>query len=154
MKNDLDMMSALLDEDLVYVRNSAVVDTKASYLDSMRRGETIYDIIEHTNDSVRLFGCVAILSGQGRYDVRIAGKPLKLMLRYHSIWQKKTKQAELCFVAGNSRPAVIMQSPDQVSVAVGASMVQGVWGSGKKSTGFMSLFCWDSSAPSCRLFST
>ena len=76
MKNDLDMMSALLDEDLVYVRNSAVVDTKASYLDSMRRGETIYDIIEHTNDSVRLFGCVAILSGQGRYDVRIAGKPL------------------------------------------------------------------------------
>lgn len=89
MKNDLDMMSALLDEDLVYVRNSAVVDTKASYLDSMRRGETIYDFIEHTNDSVRLFGCVVILSGQGRYDVRIASKPLKLVLRYHSIWQKK-----------------------------------------------------------------
>ena len=97
MKNDLDMMSALLDENLVYVRNSAVVDTKASYLDSMRRGETIYDLIEHTNDSVRLFGCVAILSGQGRYDVRIAGKPLKLMLRYHSIWQKK--QNKLSFVS-------------------------------------------------------
>ena len=89
MKNDLDMMSVLLDEELVYVRNSAVVDTKTSYLDSMRRGDTIYDIIEHTNDSVRLFGCVVILSGQGRYDVRIASKPLKLVLRYHSIWQKK-----------------------------------------------------------------
>jgi len=97
MKNDLGMMSALLDENLVYVRNSAVVDTKASYLDSMRRGETIYDLIEHTNDSVRLFGCLAILSGQGRYDVRIAGKPLKLMLRYHSIWQKK--QNKLSFVS-------------------------------------------------------
>ena len=97
MKNDLDTMSALLDEDLVYVRNSAVVDTKASYLDSMRRGETVYEIIEHTNDAVRLFGCVAILSGQGRYDVRIAGKPLKLMLRYHSVWQKK--QNKLSFVS-------------------------------------------------------
>lgn len=97
MKNDLDMMSVLLDENLVYVRNSAVVDTKASYLESMRRGETVYEVIEHTNDAVRLYGCVAILSGQGRYDVKIAGKPLKLVLRYHSIWQKK--QTQLKFVS-------------------------------------------------------
>ena len=90
-------MSDLLDDDLVYVRNSAVADNKVSYLDSMRRGQTVYKSIEHTNDSIRIFECVAILSGQGRYDVQIAGRPLKLLLRYHGIWQKK--QNKLKFVS-------------------------------------------------------
>ena len=97
MKNDLETLSGLLDEQLVYVRNSGVVDSKVSYLESLRRGETVYDLIEHTNHAVRLYGCVAILSGQGRYDVRIADKSLTLMLRYHSLWQKK--QAKLSFVS-------------------------------------------------------
>lgn len=90
MKNDLGTMAQLLDDELVYVRNSAVVDSKTSYLDSMRKGDTVYEFIEHSNDSVRIYGCLAILTGQGKYDVRIGQKPLKLMLRYHSVW-KKTK---------------------------------------------------------------
>ncbi len=95
MKNDLDTMAQLLDDELVYVRNSAVVDSKASYLDSMRKGDTVYEFIEHANDSVRIYGCVAILTGQGKYDVRIGQKPLKLMLRYHSVWQKTKGQLRM-----------------------------------------------------------
>ena len=88
MKNDLDTMAQLLDDELIYIRNSAIVDSKASFLDSMRKGDTVYEFIEHSNDSVRIYDCMAILTGQGKYDVRIGQKPLKLILRYHSIWQK------------------------------------------------------------------
>ena len=95
MKNDLDTMAQLLDDELVYVRNSAVVDSKTSYLDSMRKGDTVYEFIEHSNDSVRIYGCVAILTGKGKYDVRIGQKPLKLMLRYHSVWQKTKGQLRM-----------------------------------------------------------
>lgn len=95
MNKDLDTMSALLDEDLVYIRNSAVVGSKTPYLDSMRKGDTVYEHIEHTNDIVRTYGCTAILTGQGQYDVRINQKPLKLILRYHSIWQKHNGQLKL-----------------------------------------------------------
>ncbi|MFM8466218.1 MAG: nuclear transport factor 2 family protein [Oxalobacteraceae bacterium] len=95
MQKDLDTMSALLDEDLVYIRNSAVVDSKTSYLESMRKGDTVYERIEHTNDIVRTYGCTAILTGQGQYDVRINQKPLKLILRYHSVWQKRNGQLKL-----------------------------------------------------------
>ena len=95
MQNNLDMMSKLLDEQLVYVRNSAVVDSKNSYLNSMRKGDTVYEYIEHVNDAVRVYGCVAILTGKGRYDVRIGQKPLNLVLRYHSIWQKSHGQVKL-----------------------------------------------------------
>jgi hypothetical protein len=95
MKNDLDTMAQLLDDELVYVRNSAVVDSKTSYLHSIRKGDTVYEFIEHSNDSVRIYGCVAILIGQGKYDVRIGQKPLKLMLRYHSVWQKTKGQLRM-----------------------------------------------------------
>jgi hypothetical protein len=95
MQNNLDIMSKLLDDQLVYVRNSAVVDTKNSYLNSMQKGATIYEHIEHVNDVVRVYGCVAILTGKGKYDVRIDQKPLNLVLRYHSIWQKSHGQVKL-----------------------------------------------------------
>ena len=95
MKNDLDTMAQLLDDELIYIRNSAVVDSKASYLDSMRKGDTVYEFIEHSNDSVRIYDCMAILTGQGKYDVRIGQKPLKLILRYHSIWQKNKGQLRM-----------------------------------------------------------
>jgi hypothetical protein len=95
MKNDLDTMAQLLDDELIYIRNSAVVDSKASYLDSMRKGDTVYEFIEHSNDSVRIYDCMAILTGQGKYDVRIGQKPLKLTLRYHSIWHKNKDQLRM-----------------------------------------------------------
>jgi len=95
MQNNLETMSNLLDDKLVYVRNSGVVDTKSSYIDSMRKGETVYEYIDHVNDAVRVYGCIAILTGKGKYDVRIGQKPLNLMLRYHSIWQKSHGQVRL-----------------------------------------------------------
>lgn len=95
VQNNLDQMTELLDKQLVYVRNSGVVDSKTSYLNSMRTGDTVYEFIEHTNDAVRIYGCVAILTGVGRYDVRIGQKPLKLMLRYHSMWHKHDGQLKL-----------------------------------------------------------
>ena len=66
MKNDLDTMAQLLDDELIYIRNSAIVDSKASFLDSMRKGDTVYEFIEHSNDSVRIYDCMAILTGQGK----------------------------------------------------------------------------------------
>ncbi len=95
MQNDLEQMSQLLDDQLVYVRNSAVVDSKRSYIDSMRKGDTVYEWIEHENETVRIDGCVAMLTGLGKYDVRIGQKPLKLVLRYLSVWQKSEGQLRL-----------------------------------------------------------
>lgn len=97
MQNDLQTMDRLLDEELVYVRNSAVVDSKRSYLESMRRGDTVYEKIDHINDGVRIYGCLAILTGLGHYVVQIQQKPLDLNLRYHSVWRRKNGQ--LTFVS-------------------------------------------------------
>jgi len=38
---------------------------------------------------VRTAGCLAILTGNGNYDVQVNGKDMNVQLRFHSIWQKK-----------------------------------------------------------------
>jgi hypothetical protein len=72
----------------VYVHSSSVVDTKQSYIDSMRSGAVVYKVMTQTNVEVRTFGCIAILTGNGKYDVRVNGKDLTVPLRFHSVWKK------------------------------------------------------------------
>jgi hypothetical protein len=38
---------------------------------------------------VRTFGCIAILTGNGNFDVTVNDKDVNVLLRFHSIWQKK-----------------------------------------------------------------
>jgi hypothetical protein len=89
IQNDTATLNQLLAEELVYIRNSAVVDDKTSYLDAIQKGDTVYESIDHMNDSVRVFGCTAILTGSGKYVVRIKQNHLTLQLRYHSVWHQK-----------------------------------------------------------------
>lgn len=89
MQKNTSILNQLLADELVYIRNSAVVDDKTSYLDSIQNGDTVYESIDHINDSVRIFGCTAILTGLGKYVVRIKQNHLTLQLRYHSVWHKK-----------------------------------------------------------------
>ena len=86
--NDFDTMEKIFSPDLVYVHSSSVVDTKQSYIDSMRSGAAVYKVMTQTNVEVRTFGCIAILTGNGKYDVRVNGKDVTVPLRFHSVWKK------------------------------------------------------------------
>ena len=86
--NDFATMEKLFSPDLVYVHSSSVVDTKQSYIESMRSGAVVYKVMTQTNVEVRTFGCIAILTGNGKYDVRVNGKDLTVPLRFHSVWKK------------------------------------------------------------------
>ena len=86
--NDFATMEKLFSPDLVYVHSSSVVDSKQSYIESMRSGAVVYKVMTQTNVEVRTFGCIAILSGNGKYDVRVNGKDLTVPLRFHSVWKK------------------------------------------------------------------
>ncbi len=92
--NDFAAMEKLYSPDLVYVHSSAVVDNKQSYIDSMRSGTVQYKVMRRSDVVVRTFGCVAILTGNGDYDVSVNGKDMNVKLRFHSIWQKKDGQLQ------------------------------------------------------------
>jgi len=89
MSNDFATMDKLFSPDLVYTHTSAVVDNKQSYIDSMRSGKVVYKVMRRSDVQVRTFGCIAILTGNGNYDVTVNDKDVNVLLRFHSIWQKK-----------------------------------------------------------------
>lgn len=87
--NDFDALEKMFSPDLIYVHSSAIVDGKKSYIDSMRTGTVIYKTMRKSDVVVRTAGCLAILTGNGNYDVQVNGKDMNVQLRFHSIWQKK-----------------------------------------------------------------
>jgi len=89
MSNDFAAMEKMFSPDLVYTHTSSVVDNKQSYIDSMRSGKVVYKVMRRSEVQVRTFGCIAILTGNGNFDVTVNDKDVNVLLRFHSIWQKK-----------------------------------------------------------------
>jgi hypothetical protein len=98
--NDFAAMDKLFAADLVYVHSSAVVDTKQSYIESMRSGAVQYKVMRRADVVVRSFGCVAVITGNGNYDVSVNGKDMNVQLRFHSVWHKA--DGKLQFVSWQS----------------------------------------------------
>ena len=89
MSNDFAAMEKMFSPDLVYTHTSSVVDNKQSYIESMRSGKVVYKVMRRSDVQVRTFGCIAILTGNGNFDVTVNDKDVNVLLRFHSIWQKK-----------------------------------------------------------------
>lgn len=89
MGDDFGALQKLLADDLVYIHSSAVVDTKASYIESMKSGAVKYRVMRRSDVTVRTYGCIAILSGLGNFDVTVKGQELAVEIRFHSIWAKR-----------------------------------------------------------------
>jgi hypothetical protein len=89
MTDDYAALQKLIGDDLVYIHSSAVVDDKASYIDSMRSGDVKYRVMRRSDVTVRTYGCIAIITGLGNFDVTVKGKDLAVEIRFHSIWAKR-----------------------------------------------------------------
>ena len=89
MSNDFAAMEKMFSPELVYTHTSSVVDNKQSYIDSTRSGKVVYKVMRRSDVQVRTFGCIAILTGNGNFDVNVNDKDVNVLLRFTSIWQKK-----------------------------------------------------------------
>jgi hypothetical protein len=89
MNNDFAAMERLFGDDLVYIHSSTLQDTKASFIESMRSGAVKYRSMTRGAVKVRTYGCIAIISGEGRFDVTARGQDLSLELLFHSVWAKR-----------------------------------------------------------------
>ena len=89
--NDFAVMERLFGPDLVYIHSSAAVDTKNSYIESMRSGTVKYRALRRSDVKVRSYGCLAIITGKAEFDVTTKGEDLSIQLRFHSVWAKRTQ---------------------------------------------------------------
>lgn len=100
--DDFDSLQRLFGDDLVYVHSSGVVDGKASYIERQRSG-LHYRAMRRSNVTVRVYGCMAIITGDGSFDVTQKGQDSTVMLLFHSIWVKRGSTVQ--FVSWESTPA-------------------------------------------------
>lgn len=90
MRNDFAAMERLFGDDLVYIHSSTTIDTKASFIESMRSGAVTYHRMTRGDVKVRTYGAVAIITGAGTFEVTARGQQLRLELLFHAVWVKRT----------------------------------------------------------------
>lgn len=76
--NDFATLDAVLADDLTYTHSSGVVDTKASYVESLRSGKTKYESIDRLPSLVRVYGNTALITGSAIVGLRGLAAPLSL----------------------------------------------------------------------------
>jgi hypothetical protein len=101
--NDFAAMAQLFADDLVYVHSSGTVDSKASYIERQRSNALHYRAMRRSDAKVRVYGCAAIITGAGNFDVTVNGKDSTVNLLFHSIWVKTDSGVQ--FVSWESTPA-------------------------------------------------
>jgi uncharacterized Zn finger protein (UPF0148 family) len=70
---DLDELDRLFADTLSYTHSSGSVDTKASYLDSLRSGRLRYRHIERLEENITVYEHAAIVSTRVRLDITAGG---------------------------------------------------------------------------------
>lgn len=63
LRADLATLDEILADDLVYTHSSSHVDTKASYLETIRSGKLKYLTLAHRNPTIRVYGTTAVVHG-------------------------------------------------------------------------------------------
>jgi ketosteroid isomerase-like protein len=95
LANDIAALEALLGDDLAYVHSNGMLDTKASYIDSLRSGVSRYLTMDMSDVSVRALGeDVAVINAKFNARVQVRGgevnpKPRVLIVyaRRNGRWQ-------------------------------------------------------------------
>jgi hypothetical protein len=99
--SDFDALERLYGDDLVYVHSTAVTDSKASYIERQRSG-LHYRVMRPSDVKVRVFGCLAIITGRGDYEVTQNGQDSSPHLLFTAVWAKRGPNVQ--FVSWESTP--------------------------------------------------
>lgn len=97
MNNDFAAMQRMFADDLVYYHSSTVVDTKESFIESMRSGTVKYRRMTRGDVKTREFGSVGIITGRGTFEVTARGQDMVLDLMFTAVWA--VRDAGLQFVS-------------------------------------------------------
>lgn len=87
-QNDLATLDALFADDLIYTHSSGTVDSKASYIQSLRSGDVRYKSVERDPASIIVHGDCAFVTGGARVTVNVRGQDKLIHMRYSNAWLK------------------------------------------------------------------
>ncbi|HZP94234.1 MAG TPA: nuclear transport factor 2 family protein [Burkholderiales bacterium] len=98
--NDFPALDRIYGDDMIYIHSTAAVDTKASYLGTLKAGTVRYRTMRLLDSKVRVYDCLAIMTGTARFDVTVKGEDITVDLRFTETWARRGN--ELQFISWQS----------------------------------------------------
>jgi hypothetical protein len=107
MNGDVEAVASYLDNDLIYIHSTGVVDTRTSYLDSLREGRFVYEAIdvidEHHAYGTDFVVLVQVLS----VKIRVGSTPAQRReVAASSLWRRSGVEWKLVAMQATPRAAV------------------------------------------------
>ena len=87
--NDAAALKRILAEELVYTHATAIVDTKASYIQSITSGNQKYEGVEYSNKKMRTYGNTGVVTAQLRMTGKTKGVPFDNRVYLTHVWVKQ-----------------------------------------------------------------
>jgi hypothetical protein len=88
-QDDFVAMEKIIGDDLVYIHSSSVVDDKQAYIGSMRAGTVKYRTMRIMDSQIRVYDCLALMTGTARFEVTVKGTDLTVDLRFTEAWSRR-----------------------------------------------------------------
>ncbi|HKP42204.1 nuclear transport factor 2 family protein [Mycobacterium sp.] len=85
-KADVDTLSEMFADDMVWIHASARVDTKTGLLEAIANGSTKYLRIEVKDETIRSIGDVVLIGGVATMKAEIKGAVREVNNRFTVIW--------------------------------------------------------------------
>ncbi|AIO34988.1 nuclear transport factor 2 family protein [Burkholderia pseudomultivorans] len=89
IRADIETLSDILSDSLVWVHSSARVQSKSEFLQTLGARDTRYLDIEFDDCVVRIYGGAAVVTGLARMRAEIAGTEKSLRNRYTAVWSRE-----------------------------------------------------------------
>ncbi len=89
VSNDLITLDQVLADDLLYTHSSAVVDTKSSYMETLRNGSVRYLSAERQQETTRVYADVVVVHGRMKAHIVVNGTEKAIHNVFTCIWARK-----------------------------------------------------------------
>jgi ketosteroid isomerase-like protein len=102
--SDFEKLADVYADDYMLVRPDGSILSKAQILDDLKTHAMSFSTIELTNETIRIYGSVAILTGDNKTVAIRDGKESKARARIVAVYRRQNDRIELVHFQGNSLP--------------------------------------------------
>jgi len=103
-KNDLEKLSQIYSDDYMLVRPDGSAFSKAQILDDLKAHAMSFKSIELTNERIRIYGSVGILTGDSKITTVRDGKESQTAFRLVAVYCKQNDRIELVHFQSSPLP--------------------------------------------------
>jgi ketosteroid isomerase-like protein len=106
LKGDVEAVASYLDNDLIYIHSSGVVDTRTSYLESLSKGKFVYEAIDLIREYHVGGGDFVVLVQILSVKIRVGSTPAQQReVTANSVWRRSRQGWKLIAMQATPRAA-------------------------------------------------